>query len=304
MNEVLTVNALSKTYGHLKALDRLSMRVPKGAVYGLVGKNGAGKTTLIRVICGTQEPASGGYTIFGISNSDKDIRKARRRMGAVIDAPSIYTHMTAEQNLREQCRILGMPSEDGITELLEMVGLEFSAKELVKRFSLGMRQRLGIALALAGNPDLLVLDEPFNGIDPQGIVELRALLLRLNREHQVTILISSHMLDELAKLASHYGFIERGQLIKEISAEELQDACRKCMRVTVSDTSILTRVLDNWQVEYEIISDTEADIFAELNVTTLVNALSGTGCELVSVTNYGESLESYYLSLVGGEHHV
>lgn len=300
MNFCLKTNYLTKQYGHFKALDGLSMRVPKGAIYGFVGKNGAGKTTLIRLICGLQMPTSGTYELYGISDESKDIAKSRRRMGAVVETPSIYLDMTAEENLKQQYRILGLPSFDGISELLKLVGLENTGKKKAKNFSLGMKQRLGIAVALAGDPDFLVLDEPTNGLDPQGIIEMRELILKLNREHQITVLISSHILDELSRLATHYGFIDRGRMIKEMSAEELEAACRKCMRMEVSDTKALVKVLDEMQVEYKIYSDTQADVFAKLNVSQLTLALAKERCEVVSIEEKDESLESYYMSLVGG----
>lgn len=300
MKYVLTTNYLTKQYGHFKALDGLSMHVPKGAIYGFVGKNGAGKTTLIRLICGLQMPTSGAYELYGISGDSKDIVKSRRRMGAVVETPSIYMDMTAEDNLKEQYRILGLPSFDGIPELLKLVGLENTGKKKAKNFSLGMKQRLGIAVALAGDPDFLVLDEPTNGLDPQGIIEMRELILKLNREHQITVLISSHILDELSRLATHYGFIDNGRMLREISAEELEAACRKCMRWEVSDTKALVKVLDEMKVEYKVYSDTEADVFAKLNISQLTLALAKEGCEVISVQEKDESLESYYVSLVGG----
>ena len=153
------------------------MHIPKGAIYGFVGRNGAGKTTLIRLICGLQEPTSGGYTIYGIENTNRQISKSRRRMGAVVETPSVYLNMTAEDNLKQQCLTLGIPTYDFIPEILKLVGLENAGKKRVRNFSLGMKQRLGIAVALIGNPDFLVLDEPINGLDPQGIIEIRVLIL-------------------------------------------------------------------------------------------------------------------------------
>ena len=300
MEYVLTTDTLGKDYRHFKALNGLSMHVPKGAIYGFVGKNGAGKTTLIRLICGLQDPTSGSFTLYGIENADKNITKSRRRMGAVVETPSIYLDMTAEDNLKQQYRILGLPSFDGISELLRLVGLENTGRKKAKNFSLGMKQRLGIALALAGDPDFLVLDEPINGLDPQGIIEIRELILRLNRERQITVLISSHILDELSRLATHYGIIDSGRMVKELSAEELEAACRKCMRMTVSDTKILARVLDGMGVEYKILSDAQADVFAKVNITELTFALAKDGCEVTGMQERDESLESFYISLVGG----
>ncbi len=304
MEYVLETDGLGKTYGHFKALSGLNMHVPKGAIYGFVGKNGAGKTTLIRLICGLQRPTSGSFTLYGAKNETPGIHKARRRMGAVVETPSIYLDMTAQQNLQQQYQILGLPSAEEIPTLLELVGLGDVGKKKAKNFSLGMRQRLGIAVALAGDPDFLVLDEPVNGLDPQGIVEMRELILKLNRERQITVLISSHILDEFSRLATHYGFIDGGRIVKEISAEELENACRKCIRVTVSNTEILARVLDGMGLEYTVWSDNQADLYGMVSVTDLALSLSAEGCTLTAMQERDESLESYYINLVGGGDHV
>ncbi len=300
MEYVLETNAIGKSYGHFKALSALSMHVPKGSIYGFVGKNGAGKTTLIRLICGLQDPSSGSYTLYGIRNDEKEIISSRRRLGAIVETPSIYMNMTAAENLKQQYRILGIPSLDGIRDTLKLVNLADTGKKKAGNFSLGMRQRLGIALALAGSPDFLILDEPINGLDPQGIIEMRELILKLNREQQITVLISSHILDELSRLATYYGFIDGGRILKEMSAEELEAACRKCVHVTVSDTKVLARVLEHMGVDYEIHSVREADVFAQLHISQLASALDKEHCELISVQERDESLESYYMSLVGG----
>lgn len=300
MEYVLQTNALSKSYKNFKALNGLSMNIPKGAIYGFIGKNGAGKTTLIRLICGLQEPTSGEYTLYGRKNTEKEIVKSRRRMGAIVETPSIYLDMTAEDNLKQQYRILGLPSFDGLSDILKLVKLEDAGKKKAKNFSLGMRQRLGIAIALVGDPDFLVLDEPVNGLDPQGIIQMRELILKLNREQQITFLISSHILEELSKLATYYGFIENGYLVKEMSSTELETACKKCTRVEVSDSKILARVLDAMDIEYKIFSDTTADVYAKVNISQLTAALSEQNCEILSVQAHDESLESFYINLVGG----
>lgn len=300
MEYVLKTNALQKSYGNYKVLNGLTMNVPKGAVYGFVGRNGAGKTTLIRLVCGLQVPTEGGYSIYGISGDSNEIIKSRRRIGAVVETPSIYSDMTAAGNLAEQFRVLGLPSFDGIPEILKLVGLENTGKKKAKNFSLGMRQRLGIAIALAGSPDFLILDEPVNGLDPQGIIEIRELILKLNREHGITVLISSHYLDELAKLATHFGFIDNGRIVKEISAAELEAACHKRIHLTVSDTKALSRVLDEIGLEYTILSDSEADVFGQISVTELTLRLSGQNCEVKSMQERDENLENYYINLIGG----
>ena len=300
MEYVLTTNALCKHYKNFKALNGLSMHVPKGASYGFVGKNGAGKTTLIRLICGLQPATGGEFTLYGVKGTDREIGKARRRMGAVVETPSLYLDMTARDNLRQQYRILELPSCEGMEELLNLVGLGDVGRKKVRHFSLGMRQRLGIAVALAGDPDFLVLDEPVNGLDPQGIIEIRELILKLNRERQITVLVSSHILGELSKIATCYGFIDRGVLVKEISAGELWRECRKCLCLTVSDTRALARVLDGMGMEYTVLSDNRADIYGEAEITALVMALNEQGCRMISAKEREESLESYYMSIVGG----
>lgn len=300
MDYVLRVNALTKSYKNFKALSSLSMNVPKGSIYGFVGKNGAGKTTLIRLICGLCKPESGDYTLYGRKNTDKEITKSRRRMGAVVETPSIYLNMTAEENLKYQYRILGLPSYSGLYDILNLVGLADTGKKKAKNFSLGMRQRLGIAMALAGEPDFLVLDEPVNGLDPQGIVEIRELILKLNRERQITVLISSHILDELSRLATDYGFIDNGSIVKEISAKEMEAACRKRIRMEVSSTKALARVLDEMEIDYKILTGTSADVYAKVGVSRLTEALAKEGCEVFSMQEHNESLESYYMDLVGG----
>ena len=300
MDYILTAENLGKHYRHSNALSGFSMHIPKGSIYGFVGRNGAGKTTLIRLICGLQEPTEGSFTLYGVESTDSGIVKARQRMGAVVETPAIYLDMTAEDNLKQQYRVLGLPSFDSIPELLKLVGLENTGKKKAKRFSLGMKQRLGIAIALAGDPDFLVLDEPTNGLDPQGIIEIRELLLKLNRERQITVLISSHILDELSRLATHYGIIDKGRMVKELSAEELEASCRKCMRIEVSNLVGLTHVLDSMAVDYKTISDTQADIFAKLNISQLTLALAKEDCEVLSIEAKDESLESFFISLTGG----
>lgn len=301
MEYVFFANALCKSYGKYKALNNLTLHVPKGAIYGLVGRNGAGKTTLIRILCGLQLPTSGEYTLYGIRSTNGDIAKARRRIGAVVETPSIYLDLSARDNLKQQFDIIGMPSYEGIDELLELVGLSGTGKKRAKNFSLGMRQRLGIAIALAGNPDFLILDEPVNGLDPQGIIEVRELILKLNRERGITVLISSHILDELSRLATHYCFIDGGRAIREVSAQELEAACRKCLRVKVTNTATLASLLDLMAVEYEVVSDSEADIYGKVVLSQLSGELTKRGCELITATERDESLEGYFMNLVGSD---
>ncbi len=301
MEYVLQTNHIKKVYGNYKALNGLTMHVPKGSIYGFIGKNGSGKTTLIRLACGLQQPTDGELKIYGVGHKERMVTKVRRRMGAVVETPSIYLDMTAEDNLREEYRILGIPSLDGVGDILKLVGLENTGKKKAKHFSLGMRQRLGIAIALVGNPDFLILDEPMNGLDPQGIVDIRELIIKLNKEYGITILISSHILDELSRMATHFGFIDSGKILKEMSAEELATACRKCVEVTVSNTKVLSFILDELGVEYTIISDKKADIFGEVNLSELTLKLYEKNCKIEAIHEHNENLEAFYINLVGGE---
>ena len=212
--------------------------------------------------------------------------------------------LRTRKELPEQYRVLGTPSDDGVSDLLRLVGLENTGKKKVRHFSLGMRQRLGIAVALAGRPDFLVLDEPVNGLDPQGIIEMRELILKLNREYGITVLISSHILDELSRLATHYGFIDGGRMVKEMSAGELEAHCRKCTRVEADSSRILARVLDGFGAEYRVVDDIRVDVFTDVPVTALAEAARKENCAIHSMKERDESLESFYMNLMGGVRHA
>ena len=263
MEYVLKTKDLKKTYGNYNALNGLSMNVPKGSIYGLIGRNGVGKTTLIRLICGLQKATEGDFLLYGINNHSKEIVRSRKRIGAVVETPSIYLDMSAEDNLKQQ-------------------------------------YRLGIAIALSGSPDFLILDELINGLDPQGIIEIRELILKLNHEHDITVLISSHILDELSRIATHFGFIDNGQMIQEISALELNKKCRKCVKLTVSNMEVLCNVLTEKGYDYSVISDKEIDVFAKLDITSLVVELAKKECNVLNIQEQDESLENYYINLIGG----
>lgn len=303
MEYVLQTQQLCKKYGKFNALTDFTINVPKGSIYGMVGRNGAGKTTLIRIVTGLNNPTSGEFTLFGTKNTDADILAKRRKIGAVVETPSLHPEMSAKDNLIQQTKALGI-SDEKLDEILNLVGLPNTGKKKAKHFSLGMRQRLGIAFSLVGDPDFLVLDEPINGLDPQGIMEVREMILKLNREKGITILISSHILDELSRLATHYGFIEQGRCIKEMSAEELEKVSRRSLHINVNDTQLLAQVLDGMKAEYRIYSPTEADIFTPMQITPLVLALNEKKCFVNSMTEHHESLENYFMGLVGGVRNV
>lgn len=301
MEVIFKSEGLCKHYGRFNALNDLNMTIEKGSIYGFVGKNGAGKTTLIRMICGLQQPSEGGFTLMERKNDEKDINLSRRKLGAVVESPAYYKDMSARDNLMQQYLMLGLPNFDGIDELLELVGLQDTGKKKAKNFSLGMRQRLGIAIALCGDPDFIILDEPTNGLDPQGIIDIRELILKLNKERGITFLISSHILGELSKLASCYGFIDKGHIVREMSAEELRSECRKSIRMTVSDIEGLKRVMKKKGFEYEIVDETSADVYSDITVSEMAKAFEEENCSILTLTENEEDLESFYLELLGGD---
>ena len=299
MEYILKTNNLYKQYQNFHALNGLTMNVPKGSIYGFVGKNGAGKTTLIRIITGLQNGTSGDYELYNINSTSSYINEARKKMGAVVETPSIFHDLTAYENIKMQYDILGIKDYSTINDLLKLVGLENTGKKMAKNFSLGMRQRLGIAVALCGNPEFLVLDEPINGLDPEGIVEIRKLIKKLNKERNITILISSHILDELSRVATHYGFIADGKIIKEMSAEEFEEDCKKSINI-VTDKP-LERVLRENNYNYKLIGDTTANIYGEIEITPLVLQLHEKGISVIKLTENEENLEHYFFSLLGGK---
>ena len=262
MEFVMRTNGLKKQYRKFTALNGLTMNVPKGSIYGFVGRNGAGKTTLIRIITGLQIQNEGDFELYGAKSGTTDIYKARGRMGAIVETPSIHLDCTAEGNMRSMYRIMGLPIDGRISEILELVGLGDTGSKKAKNFSLGMRQRLGIAMALCSNPDFLILDEPINGLDPQGIIEIRELILKLNKERNITVLISSHILDELSKLATHYGFIDKGRILLTGYKDEILEShgilrCAKDYVQNVVPEDIVSIRTNNFGAEI-MVSDRES----------------------------------------------
>ena len=300
MEYVLETNNLEKRYKDFKALSHLNIHIENGSIYGLIGKNGAGKTTLIRIICGLQEPTNGTYTIYGTNNSSGNLASSRKRMGAIIETPSIYGEMSAKDNLIEQFKLVGMPNLDGIDELLKLVGLDNAGKKKAKNFSLGMKQRLGIAISLANNPDFLILDEPINGLDPQGIIEIRELILKLNKENRITILISSHYLDELSKIATHYGFLDNGSIIKEISSQELMKKLEHKIELKVSNQKEFVKYFEENKISYEVIDNKTINVYGNHNLAKFVSDLSKKNLIADEIHEQEESLENYYMNLIGG----
>jgi ABC-2 type transport system ATP-binding protein len=299
MEYILETNGLTKVYGQKEAARDVNLHIREGQIYGLIGRNGAGKTTIMRMISGLSTPTRGSYSLFG--KTGFEMEKMLKYVGVLIEHPGLYPRLSAYENLKIKCLAMGIQPKGYVEQLLELIGLENTERNKpTGAFSLGMRQRLGIGLALVGNPKIIILDEPINGLDPQGIVEVRKTLVKLRDEQGITIMISSHILDELSRLATYYGFIDSGRMIREMSAKEMEEACRKRVRVEVSNVKALALVLDQMGYEYQIQSNTTADIYGEIKVSDLAARLSGEGCELLSMLERDESLESFYMNLVGG----
>ena len=294
---------LCKKYKDQMAVDNVSMTIRKGDIYGFIGQNGAGKTSLIRMITGLAHRTSGEIELFG-GSGEEALNKGREFIGSLIESPAFYKNMTARENLEVSRLVRNIPGKECIDEVLNLVGLKDTGKKKVKDFSLGMRQRLGIANALLGNPKLLILDEPINGLDPMGIIEIRELLKKINKEKDITILISSHILGELSELATTYGIISNGKLIEEISSSELSQKCRQYIDIKVDDAKKAVILLERQFgiTDYEVLENNKIKIFSHLNETGAINMqLSKGGVVVEKIDIKGEKLEEYFMDRVGGE---
>lgn len=304
MNEiVLSTNRLTKRYGHHKAVNDLNIHVRKGAIYGLIGRNGAGKTTFLKMVAGLARPTEGEIRILGYSG--KNLEKIRKRVGCLIEEPGIYGNLSAYENLRMKCKFCGMDRKSYIEEILKTVGLAETGKKKAKHFSLGMKQRLGIGLALAGEPDLLLLDEPINGLDPQGIAEVRDTILKLNEERNMTIVISSHILEELSKIATDYGIIHQGSLLEEISREALLQKCTERMEICSDCTERIVPVLERMgYTKFQVADKEHIYIYERLDESAKLNEkIVQEGIPLKELRISNKKLENYYLDLTGGGQH-
>ncbi len=299
MINAIEVSNIVKKYGSTTVLANVSFQVPKGAICGFVGKNGAGKTTMLRILTDLQKADSGEYGLFGVKNNAENA--ATGKLGAIVEAPALYLEMTAEENLRQLFRIKGRRSFEGITDLLKLVGLEDTHKKKVKDFSLGMKQKLGLAMALEGNPELIILDEPMNGLDPQGIIQLRKLILALNRDKGITFLISSHMLEELTKVATHYIFIDHGRIIRQMTAGELEKESKRTVCITVSDQTVAEKALKENKISYSVIQPSKLSIDSEITITDLIISLKELGCDVLRCYEQDENLEEFFVSMLEEE---
>lgn len=296
---ILETNELTKLYGGRAAVNQVSLHVKEGDIYGFIGKNGAGKTTFMRLVTGLARPDKGNMTLFG----GRDFAGSRRRIGSMIEYPSLYPNMTARQNLEAHRLLLGIPEKGSVDEALKTVRLAETGNKKVKHFSLGMRQRLGIAQCLLGHPDFLILDEPINGLDPTGIKEIRDLLLTLNGEKGITILLSSHILGELAKIATCYGIINQGVLVDEFSKDELQTRCRRCLRIQVDDVKKAVQVLESILKtdQFDVLPDQTIRLFGYLEDSGTVNTtLVQNGVTVRTIAPAGQDLEGYFMQRMGG----
>lgn len=303
MNDyLLHTSSLTKTYNGHDAVKCIDLHVRKGAIYGLIGRNGAGKTTLLKMISGLSTPTSGSICLFG--KSGKELSGVRERIGCHIEAPGLYPDMSAYQNLKCKSIQRNIKSDAYSEKLLELVGLENAGNKKAKHFSMGMKQRLGIAMALVGDPDLLLLDEPINGLDPQGIREIREILIKLSHDRGITIIISSHILDELAKVATDYGIIHNGELVKEIAADDFMEQCGERILIRAKNIRRAADILDKLKIKtYFIIDDESVRIDGYTSESAYINTeLVKAGCEISEIIVQSDSLEDYYFELTGGVH--
>ena len=297
---LITTEQLCKKYGDKMVIDHVDMHIPEKAIYGFVGENGSGKTTIMRMLTGLAEPTSGSFSLFGVNNKDPKIYQVRQGLSAIVEATSLVPTLTARDNMIYQELYLGIKlTEEERNALLKKVNLADVGKKKVKNFSLGMRQRLGIAMALMNKPKLILLDEPMNGLDPEGIAELRDLLIELNRNEGITVLISSHILSELEKIASFYGFISHGHLIEEITAEELQAKCRKSLHIKVNNVDEAEKLLKKLKIQdYKISPNGDVNIYDNVKIKDMVSAFADANIDILGINSSDESVEEYYLNLI------
>ncbi|MBC1492807.1 ATP-binding cassette domain-containing protein [Listeria booriae] len=300
---ILETAALSKKFGDNYAVDHVNMTVQKGDIYGFIGKNGAGKTTFIRLITELMYKNGGDVSLFG-STHPKDIHQARKRIGAVIEGPSLYPNMTAHQNLNYYLLQKGIPDKNRINEVLEFVGLKNTGRKKYRNFSMGMKQRLGIGLAILHHPDFLILDEPINGLDPMGIIEIRNIILKLNKTYGTTVFISSHILTELALIANRYGIINNGRLVKELSKEELESESRRYLVLKTLNKEAAVQHLESFLelYQYEVHSDGSIRIFEYIDEPEKISqVMFDAGIIITELKVVEANLEEYFIDLIGGE---
>ena len=299
MEEYLLVTKdLTKIYKETKAVDGVNIHIKKGSIYGLIGKNGAGKTTIMKMIAGLATPTSGSFEYTGFEGSTKE---AFSRIGALIESPAIEPNLTAYDNLKIKCLAYGIGDKQYIKDKLELVGIPNTGKKKAGKFSLGQKQRLGVALALVGDPDFLILDEPINGLDPQGIAEVREMLIKLNAQKGITILISSHILEELSKLATDYAIIDSGRIVEESTNKELKEKCRDKIAIKTPSVSAAIPVIDSLGFkEYSVVNDKTIHVFDKVTEISVLNMeLAKAQIPVESIGIESSDLEEYFLKVTG-----
>lgn len=305
-NCVLQTIGLTKAYEHTLVLDNINITLEKGGIYGFVGQNGAGKTTFMRIVSGLSFPDKGEIKLFGISDK-KALAEQRKRMGCMIEAPSFYPYMNAYENMEAMRIARGVPNKKATERILETVGLSDTGKKKIQDFSMGMKQRLGIATALLGEPEFLMLDEPTNGLDPVSIVEIRELLVRLAVEKHITILISSHILGELYHLATNYIIIHQGKILQEFTKQQLDERCKKHISIHVSDVPLAVTVLERalQTRNYKVMPDDSITLYDFIDdMQKVITAFSDNQIVIKNITIAGDSLENYFLNTIGGIRHA
>ena len=299
MEYILTTENLTKAYGKHKAADQINIHIKKGEVYGLIGRNGTGKTTILKMICGLSTPTSGSFTFMG--KSGIELKKCMKDIGSLIETPGLFPKMTAFQNVKLKCLSQGINDNNYVKSLLEQVGLANVGKKIAQSFSLGMKQRLGIALALVGNPKFLILDEPINGLDPQGIAEMRGIIHKLSKEQGLTVIVSSHILEELVKVADSFAIIDKGRLLDEFTAEELIERCSSYVSLKISDSEKAKKILLDMQISgVEILDEKNIKITSEVEDTSkIIESLVKNNVAVYELSYKQMTLEEYYLDSTG-----
>lgn len=303
MKQILKTNSLTKSYRDSFALRDVSITMESGKIYGLIGQNGAGKTTLMRLLAGLSFPTEGTIELFGHSG-ERALQEERKRLGCMIENPGFVPYMTAKENLKFHRIKRGVPNKEIECELLELVGLADTGNKKAKNFSLGMKQRLGIAITLLGNPELLILDEPINGLDPLGVVEIRNLLKKLCEERQMTILISSHNLPELYQTVSNYIIIHKGEIKQTLTLEQLEETCKHHLHISCDKPEKLTSVLEMKlnTTNFKVMPDKTVKLYDYLNDKDLVaKTIYENGIVVSKFSIEGDTLENYFISVIGGD---
>lgn len=307
MDLILSTHSLTRRFGNKAAVNDVSIHVNRGDIYGLIGRNGAGKTTFLKTVAGFLHPSSGSISLFGARDAEIFRQHVLRKLGVLIEAPGLHLSMSALENLKMKCLCAGIaPDNTKLMQLLELVGLAEVATLKTGKYSLGMKQRLGIAMALVGDPELLILDEPINGLDPQGIAEVRDVIHRLHDEKKITIIISSHLLEELSKIATRYGIIEEGKLLTEFSSRDLEERCANRIVITMDEPALVIPVFRELGIEqYRLVGEQSVQVYERVSDSPeIIMALSRAGVPIRTLNIEGQAIEEYFFSVVGGAAHV